>query len=66
MALSISPPSAQPAVEWMRIFAARVAQQRADLSADEAVRLAIRAFQVSGHLQPEQAAAGAQDPRGAS
>jgi len=53
-------------VEWMRIFAARLAQQRADISADEAVRLAIRAFRVSGHLQPEHAVARAQDPRGAS
>ncbi|HWI11602.1 MAG TPA: hypothetical protein VNU48_09755 [Burkholderiaceae bacterium] len=66
MALSTSPSSAQRPVEWMRIFATRVAQQRADLSADEAVRLAIRAFQVSGHLQPEQAADRAQDSRGAS
>jgi hypothetical protein len=57
---------AQPPVEWMRIFAARVARQRADLSADDAVRLAIRAFRESGHLPPELAAARAQDAWGAS
>jgi hypothetical protein len=50
----------------MRIFAARVARQRADLSADDAVRLAIRAFRESGHLPPELAAARAQDAWGAS
>jgi len=66
MALFPSTSSAQLPVEWMRIFAARLAQQRADISADEAVRLAIRAFRVSGHLQPEHAVARAQDPRGAS
>jgi hypothetical protein len=65
MAVPTSSSSTQPPVEWMRIFAARVAQQRTDLSADEAVRLAIRAFRESGHLQPEHAAARAQDPRGA-
>ena len=66
MALLASTSSTQPPVEWIRIFAALFAQRRSDIGADAVVRLAIREFRVSGHLQPEHAAAHVQGPRGAA
>ncbi len=48
--------------EWMRLFAVRLAQRRPDISADEAVRAAIREFRRSGHLPPERAAARRSEP----
>ncbi len=45
-----------PSVDWMRIFATRLARGAPQLSAAEVVRAAIREYPVCGHLPPEQAA----------
>ena len=47
-ALPVSCPS-----EWIRIFAARLALCRPDISAEEVVRTAIGEYKCSGHLPPE-------------
>ena len=39
--------------EWIRIFAARLALSRPDISAEEVVRTAIGEYRCSGHLPPE-------------
>ncbi|HSW09272.1 hypothetical protein [Aquabacterium sp.] len=44
-------------VDWMRIFAARLAPRRMDLTAEQVVQVAIEEFIASHALPPEQAAA---------
>lgn len=50
-------PAEEPCVDWMRIFAARLAQQCQELSAEEVIRVAITEFKISHCLPPEDAAA---------
>ena len=50
-------PAEEPCVDWMLIFAARLAQQRQELSAEEVIQLAIAEFKISHCLPPEDAAA---------
>ena len=39
--------------EWIRIFAARLAASRPEISAEEVLRAAIGEYRCSGHLPPE-------------
>lgn len=56
-AMQTTPPAEEPCVDWMRIFAARLAQQRQELSAEEVIQVAISEFKNSHCLPPEDAAA---------
>lgn len=52
-----APPADEPCVDWIRIFAARLALQRQELSAEQVIQLAITEFKISHCLAPEDAAA---------
>lgn len=49
-------PGLHTPVDWMRIFAARLAQQRSELSAEQVIQVAISEFRVLHRVAPEEAA----------
>lgn len=52
-----APPNVHTPVDWMRIFAARLAQQRTELSPEQVIQVAISEFRVQHRVAPEEAAA---------
>ena len=51
-----APPDVHTPVDWMRIFAARLAQQRSELSPEQVIQVAISEFRLLHRVAPEEAA----------